>query len=607
MPEHLLTGKRKNGAKINSAVVIPALNPVPRLVDLVKELLARGIPQVIVVNDGSDSAYNAIFQAAAKFERCTVLTHKTNRGKGRALKTAFTYFNERFSYLDGVVTADADGQHAAEDICAIAERLSLHEGCLVLGVRNFRENDVPRRSYLGNVITSRIFWMFYGQYLQDTQTGLRGIPARELRWMAEMRGERYDYEINMLIKARFRQLDLLLVPIQTLYFDNNSGSHYKTVKDSARVFWCLISGLRQYVETTVISGIIDVLGFFVLYTFAFSDLIVSERIFASTVIARVVSSAGNYALNRRIIFSDSGRVVRSAFRYYILWFGLMLSSYALVLEISRILRVNVVLIKISGDFFLGLLSYQIQLRWVFKHREHVDSSFPPGVKSRYRLNGFIYWVSRFIVRCFTRRYQVRYADELAQPVVYVVHHQNLRGPVMSLAWFDRPLFPWIFHVFCEQSACFRQYYGYTFTKRFGLPKPLAALIAWPLSFFIARLMLGSQGIPVYRDSKAIIRTFWQSLNVLKEGKSLLICPDIDYTDTGESMGEMHLGFLNLDKFYYEQTGNHLAFVPLYVSKRTAFIYAGKAVGFDTADNFKQERAKVYERLKKEFQVLEALD
>lgn len=374
---------RISTAKVNSAVVIPALNPVPELVGLVKELLAQGIAQVIVVNDGSDSTYHHIFETLKGMECCTVLTHGANRGKGAALKTAFRYFTKHYGDLDGVVTADADGQHTTEDIYRIARRLSLPEKALILGVRNFRENNVPKRSYLGNNVTSRIFWLLYGQYLHDTQTGLRGIPSSELGWMAEIKGERYDYEVNMLIQARFHDLRLSLVPIKTLYFDNNAGSHYRTVKDSLRIFGSLISGLIEYAKMLIVSGVLDLGCFFVLYSTVFTAISAPVRIFTSTLLARLLSSFCNYALNRRIIFADTGRLACSALRYYILWVFLLLSSYGLVYSFSLFWPVNVTIIKLTVDFLLGFISYQFQLRWVFRTKDKSDASFPPGIKRRF--------------------------------------------------------------------------------------------------------------------------------------------------------------------------------------------------------------------------------
>lgn len=231
--------------RINCAVIIPSLNPIPELPVFVQKLISKGVPEVIVVNDGSDCKYDYIFEALKQIDHCSVLKHEINYGKGRALKTAFSYFLKHFINMDGVVTADADGQHSIEDICKICNILSEKKEVLILGVRNFQDNNVPKRSYLGNMLTSSIFHLLYGCKLNDTQTGLRGIPVRQLPEMIELKGDRYDFEINMLIKARILNLGLYTVPIETLYFDNNSGSHYNTVKDSAYIFFRLIAGLIE--------------------------------------------------------------------------------------------------------------------------------------------------------------------------------------------------------------------------------------------------------------------------------------------------------------------------------------------------------------------------
>lgn len=220
------------------------------------------------------------------------------------------------------------------------------------------------------------------------------------------------------------------------------------------------------------------------------------------------------------------------------------------------------------------------------------------------INKSIFKISRFFVRCFTPHYRVCPTNGAVSPAVYVVHHQNLRGPIVSMAWFNISVHPWVLNVFCDRSTCFRQYYDYTFTKRFGMPKLLAAVIIFPLSFFISGLMQGMQAIPVFRSSKAIIKTFKQSISILIHGQSLLISPDIDYTDTNLNMGEMYNGFLDLERYYMQQTGKHLNFVPLLISKRKHCIYVGDAVCFNTTDDFKQEKVKVYERLKQEFSRLE---
>jgi len=184
------------------AVIIPVLNPAEDLIHYVAALLSNGVPQIIVVNDGSNKELIPIFEKLDAMERCTVLTHAVNRGKGRALKTAFAYFLEHFKDLVGVITADADGQHTVKDVCRIADALEGNDEGIILGVRDFDEVDIPKRSLIGNKLTSFIFRLLYGYNIKDTQTGLRGIPTNVLSSIIKLQGERYEYEMNMLIQAK---------------------------------------------------------------------------------------------------------------------------------------------------------------------------------------------------------------------------------------------------------------------------------------------------------------------------------------------------------------------------------------------------------------------
>ncbi|MFX0559957.1 glycosyltransferase family 2 protein [Tepidibacillus infernus] len=252
------------------AIIIPSLNPTESLVHYVQSLLEKGVAQIVVVNDGSQLECNDIFSKIKKMDRCTVLKHELNLGKGRALKTAFQYVLENHSDLAGVITADADGQHSVEDVYKVAKTLENSDEQIVLGVRDFRQANVPFRSYIGNRITSGIFEFLFHHKLGDTQTGLRGIPQEILKQLVELKGERYEYEMNMLIYATKIKMKITEVPIQTLYFDHNKGSHYKSIVDSFKVLSRLISGFLQYSFGKAISFVIGIISFvFILISLAY--------------------------------------------------------------------------------------------------------------------------------------------------------------------------------------------------------------------------------------------------------------------------------------------------------------------------------------------------
>lgn len=89
-------------------IVIPAYQPDEKLMASVKSL---GRYRILVVDDGSGSKYDEIFQTV-KLSGAEVIRYSENHGKGYALKTAFQYILNSNISTDWIVTADADGQHS---------------------------------------------------------------------------------------------------------------------------------------------------------------------------------------------------------------------------------------------------------------------------------------------------------------------------------------------------------------------------------------------------------------------------------------------------------------------------------------------------------------
>ena len=177
------------------AVLIPAYKPDERLITLVDELRAAGFTRIVVIDDGGGQAYRHIFDALDG--KADVLVHEVNRGKGAGLKTGLEYIRKWPGV--GVVTADCDGQHTPADCRKIADALLAEPDALILGSRDKRQ--MPPRSKAGNTLTCGVFALLTGLRISDTQTGLRGLPACALERFSRLDGDRYEYEINMLIDA----------------------------------------------------------------------------------------------------------------------------------------------------------------------------------------------------------------------------------------------------------------------------------------------------------------------------------------------------------------------------------------------------------------------
>ena len=233
----------KGGKRMkNYAVIIPAYRPKEKLLQYVEALLQHNVAQIIVVSDGNNERYRELFHQLSSIEFCTVLYHKFNHGKGRSLKTAFKYFLKHYSALSGVVTADADGQHLVEDVLKVGEHLERNKEGFVLGIRDFERRNIPLRSLIGNVITSRVFQGLSGTYIKDTQTGLRGIATSELKWVMQLKGNHFDYEMNMLINMIKKKKRIVHVDIAAVYEEKHI-SYFNTYKDSVRIVEQII---REY-------------------------------------------------------------------------------------------------------------------------------------------------------------------------------------------------------------------------------------------------------------------------------------------------------------------------------------------------------------------------
>lgn len=353
---------------INVAVLIPSLNPSENLISYIKDLVNAGIKKIIVVDDGSKDDAQQYFKLIEKKYDGIVLHHDVNKGKGRALKTGFNYFINTFSYneMAGIVTADSDGQHSAEDTVNVAKRLVEENNKIILGTRNFNQSDVPFKSRWGNKITTAVFALLYCKKINDTQTGLRGIPYKFINNCLFVKGEHFEYETGMLISAVREQVDIAEESIQTIYIDKNESSHFNPFKDSLFIYFMMLSCFFKFSLSGMLSFFIDIGLFAFLSSVMFNKLTtISMTIFFSTLFARVISSLFNYIVNKNVVFNNTSKMKNSIIKYYLLCAVQLLSSWLLVTIVYNNLSMNLTAIKVLIDFVLFFISFQIQRRWVF--------------------------------------------------------------------------------------------------------------------------------------------------------------------------------------------------------------------------------------------------
>ena len=203
--------------------------PDNKLVNLVKEIPHNY--DIVIINDGSPDNYQAIFDEVKPYAH--VISYKTNMGKGHALKEGFKYIKNNYQdYI--IVTVDADGQHTIKDAEKLRNYVENHRDTLVIGKR-LRSNKMPLRSRLGNGITAFIFRLKTGHKIYDTQSGLRAFSHELIDYMLATDGDRYEYEMNVLLNLKDNKIKCHEIPIKTIYIDNNKSSHFDSFKDSYKI------------------------------------------------------------------------------------------------------------------------------------------------------------------------------------------------------------------------------------------------------------------------------------------------------------------------------------------------------------------------------------
>lgn len=337
-------------------VIIPVYQPSDQLVRLVYDMTGVGY-EVLIVDDGSDPGYSDVWNALNN--RATIIHHGVNRGKGAAIKTAFQYLLDYVPDAGLIVTMDADGQHLPKDMERVIETAAAHPSSLVLGVRQF-DKSVPARSRYGNRITRAVFSAVSKAKVSDTQTGLRAFDRSLLDFMLEIPGERYEYEMNMLLYCGKRGIPILEVPIQTVYLDEqNTSSHFNAVKDSLRIYIEII----KFASSSLISFAIDYAAFLLLISLTTA---IPYHLIISNVAARIVSASVNYTLNKHMVFHGKKSASHTLPQYALLAIGILCANSMILSFFDGILGPPAHFAKLLTELILFIISFTVQSLVIFK-------------------------------------------------------------------------------------------------------------------------------------------------------------------------------------------------------------------------------------------------
>ncbi|BDS15644.1 DUF2062 domain-containing protein [Aureispira anguillae] len=225
--------------ELNCCVIIPTYNNAQMLEQVIQDVeeytrLQLGkkhtISHLLVVNDGSTDTTAQILE---RYPSIMQLSYTPNEGKGIAMRRAFEYAIEQgYNYA---ITLDSDGQHYAKDLPTFVEALKEHPNAIVIGSRNMGQENVPTKSSFGNKFSSFWLWVETGIKLEDTQSGYRLYPIKAMQNFSFVTG-RYEFEVEVLVRAAWEEIELLCVPIDVYYPPAEERiTHFRPFKDFFRI------------------------------------------------------------------------------------------------------------------------------------------------------------------------------------------------------------------------------------------------------------------------------------------------------------------------------------------------------------------------------------
>ncbi|MBR1846563.1 MAG: glycosyltransferase [Bacilli bacterium] len=344
------------------ALLIPIYEPTDKVLPFLSQFKQEDFDAFLVVDDGSGEAFRPIFDEVAKTTVFTVHSYEGNKGKGHALKEGIRILLQQYPDLDTIVTADGDGQHSYPDILRVAEKAKECPSAVILGVRDF--SKAPPKSASGNKWSARYFFLATHRKVTDCQTGLRALPKESFDMALHTYGERFDYEMNFLLPAS-REYGIAEVVIQTIYEDDNKGTHFRPVADSLLIMRTPIA----YIFVGVTSFAIDIVAFFLFERFVFTNAANDAlQLLYCNLCARAISFPYNYFMLDTLVFHHKNIFHHSFYKYLVLAITSVFTAYGLTYLFSR-LYPALTPIKIIVSIFLGIVIYFINLMITFANRK----------------------------------------------------------------------------------------------------------------------------------------------------------------------------------------------------------------------------------------------
>jgi glycosyltransferase involved in cell wall biosynthesis len=231
---------------MKTCIVVPHYDHVEQFRDVLGQLVAQGLPLVVVDDASPEASYVALERLLdEQAQRTIVVRHTRNLGKGGAVMTGLKAALE--AGYTHALQIDADGQHDVADVTRFIEASNQQPDRIICGQPVFDES-ISKLRYYARYITLSLSWLeSLSTEIRDALCGFRLYPLRPIVTLFEKSkpGQRMAFDPEILVRAVWADIGLTFIPVNVCY-PEGGRSHFLYFRDNAEISWMhirLVAGM----------------------------------------------------------------------------------------------------------------------------------------------------------------------------------------------------------------------------------------------------------------------------------------------------------------------------------------------------------------------------
>lgn len=215
------------------SIIIPVFNEAETVGEIIRQVkqVHEFEKEIIVVDDASTDSTGKVIK---DIKNITVIKHKTNQGKGSAIRTGIAKATG-----DYILVQDADLEYDPQDILLMLEPIRKGKAQVVYGSRfTGQHRNMFFWHWMGNQILTLVTNVLYNTTLSDMETCYKLMPV-SLVTSLNLKAKRFEFEPEVTAKILKRGIRIWEVPISYAGREYNEGKKISW-RDGLPALWTLV-------------------------------------------------------------------------------------------------------------------------------------------------------------------------------------------------------------------------------------------------------------------------------------------------------------------------------------------------------------------------------